>query len=143
MFLEVCLGTIYWSTSTRPGPVTFVKTGIECPTLTAVQLPAHSFLFDILLIFPCIVSLWCWKLAFCQLLDILLLSMCKVALGTSLWSLFVPVFLSSYSNTSFIDRCSVVLFCVNSIADIPKMFVIRAQLSKIDFCSFFFDKFER
>ena len=22
MFLEVCLGTIYWSTSTRPGPVT-------------------------------------------------------------------------------------------------------------------------
>ena len=22
MFLEVCLGTIYWSTSIRPGPVT-------------------------------------------------------------------------------------------------------------------------
>ena len=29
MFLEVCLGTIYWSTSTRPGPVTFIQHSIR------------------------------------------------------------------------------------------------------------------
>ena len=30
MFLEVCLGTTYWSTSTRPGPVTQGQRWISC-----------------------------------------------------------------------------------------------------------------
>ena len=40
MFLEVCLGTIYWSTSTRPGPVTVVCVGL--PFLSAKTVPNMS-----------------------------------------------------------------------------------------------------